>query len=99
MGTLVKVTVFFPVSQLIAVGAERSSAVFLGYCLEVSEEGQGVYLIEAFDDVGFKGFSLFLVRMLVLVCDEVSVGAVEGEHQAMKFAMSDDGGLEVWVSK
>ena len=39
MGTLVKVTVFFPVSQLVAVGVERSSAVFLGYCFEVSEEG------------------------------------------------------------
>ena len=39
MGALVKVAVFFPVSQLIAVGAERSSAVFFGYCFEVSEEG------------------------------------------------------------
>ena len=39
MGTLVKVTVFLPVSQLIAVGAECSSAVFFGYCLKVSEEG------------------------------------------------------------
>ena len=39
MGALVEVAVLFPVSQLIAVGAERSSAVFLGYCFEVSEEG------------------------------------------------------------
>ena len=99
MWALVKVAVLFPVSQLIAVGAERSSAVFFGYCLEVSEEGQGVYLMEAFDDVGLEGFSLSFVGVLVLVCDEVSVGTVEGEHQAMKFAMSDDGGLEVGVTK
>ena len=38
VGALVKVTVFFPMSQLIAVGAECSSAVFLGYCFEVLEE-------------------------------------------------------------
>ena len=99
MWTLVKVAVLFPVSQLIAVGAERSSAVFFGYCFEVSEEGQGVYLMEAFDDVGLEGFSLSFVGVLVLVYDEVSVGAVEGEHQAMKFTVSDDGGLEVGVSK
>ena len=67
MGTLVKVTIFFPVSQLIAVGAECSPAVFLGYCFEVSEEGQGVYLVEAFDDVGLEGFSLFFVGVLVFV--------------------------------
>ena len=99
VGALVKVTVFFPVPQLIAIGAERSSAVFFGYCLEVSEEGQGVNLMEAFDDVGLEGFSLFFVGVLVFVCDEVSVGAVEGEHQAMKFTMGDDGGLEVGVTK
>ena len=99
MGALVKVTVLFPVAQLIAVGAECSSAVFFGYCFEASEERQGVYLVEAFDDVGLKGFSLPFVGVLVLVCDEVSVGAVEGEHQAMKFTMSDDGGLEVGVTK
>ena len=67
MGTLVKVTIFFPVSQLIAVGAECSPAVFLGYCLDVSEECQGVYLMEAFDDVGFEGFSLSFVGVLVFV--------------------------------
>ena len=99
MWTLVKVAIFFPVSQLIAVDAERSSAVFFGYCLEVSEEGQSVYLVEALDDVGFEGFSLSFVGVLVLVFDEVSVCAVEGEHQAMKFTMGDDGGLEVGVSK
>ena len=99
MWALVKVAVLFPVSQLVAVGAERSSAVVLGYCLEVSEEGQGVYLMETLDDVGLEGFSLSFVGVLVLVYDEVSVGAVEGEHQAMKFTMSDDGGLEVGVSK
>ena len=80
MGALVKVTVLFPVSQLVAIGAERSSAVSFGYCFEVSEEGQGVYLVEAFDDVGFESFSLSFVGVLVFVFDEVSVGAVEGEH-------------------
>ena len=99
MWALVKVAIFFPVSQLIAVGAERSSAVFFGYCFEVSEEGQGVYLMEAFDDVGLEGFSLFFIGVLVLVYDEVPVGTVEGEHQAMKFTMGDDGGLEVGVSE
>ena len=38
MGTLVKVTIFFPVSQLVAIGAEGSPAVFFWYCLEISEE-------------------------------------------------------------
>ena len=38
MGALVKVTVLFPVSQLVTVGAERSSAVFFGYCFEISKE-------------------------------------------------------------
>ena len=83
VGALVKVAVLFPVSQLVAVGAECSSAVFFWYRLEVSEEGQGVYLMEAFDDVGLEGFSLFFVRVLVLICDEVSVGSVECEHQAV----------------
>ena len=83
MGALVKVTVLFPVSQLIAVGAERSSAVFFGYCLEVPEEGQGVYLMEALDDVGLEGFSLFFVGVEVLISDEISVCSMEGEHQAM----------------
>ena len=80
VGALVEVAVLFPVSQLIAVGAERSSAVFFGYCLEVSEEGQGVYLVEAFDDVGLEGFSLFFIGVLIFVFDEISIGAVEGEH-------------------
>ena len=39
MGALVETTIFFPMSQLIAIGAEGSPAVFLGYCLEVSKEG------------------------------------------------------------
>ena len=99
VGTLVKVAVLFPVSQLVAVGAERSSAVFFWYCFEVSEEGQGVYLMEAFDDVSLEGFSLFFVGVLILVYDEVSVCAVESEHQAVKFTMGDDGGLEVGVSE
>ena len=99
MGALVKVTVLFPVSQLITIGAERSSAVFFGYCSEVSEEGQSVYLVEAFDDVGLEGFSLSFVGVSVLIFNEVSVGAVEGEHQAVKFTMGDDGGLEVRVAE
>ena len=49
--------------------------------------------MEAFDDVGLEGFSLFLVRVVVLVSDEVSVCSVEGEHQTMKFAVCGDGGL------
>ena len=55
--------------------------------------------MEAFDDVGFEGFSLFFIGILVLVFDEVSVGAMEGEHQAVKFTMGNNGGLEVGVSK
>ena len=55
--------------------------------------------MEAFNDVGLKCFSLFFVRVLVLICDEVSVGSVEGEHQTMKFTVGDDGGLEVGVAK
>ena len=55
--------------------------------------------MEAFDDVGFEGFSLFLVWVLVFICNEVLVCAVECEHQAMKFAVSDDGDLKVGVSE
>ena len=56
-------------------------------------------MVEAFNDVGLEGFSLFLVRVLVLVRDEVSVGSVEGEHQTMKFTVGDDGDLEIGVAK
>ena len=49
--------------------------------------------MEAFDDVGFEGFSLFFVGVVVLVGDEVSVCTVEGEHQTVKFTMGGDGGL------
>ena len=38
MGALVKAAILFPMSQLVAVGAEGSSAVFLGYCLKFSKE-------------------------------------------------------------
>ena len=55
--------------------------------------------MEAFDDVGLEGFSLSFIGVSVFVLDEVSVGAVEGEHQTMKFTVSDDGGLEVGVTK
>ena len=39
VGALVIVTVLFPMSQLVTVGAERSSAVFFWYGFETSEEG------------------------------------------------------------
>ena len=55
--------------------------------------------MDAFDDVGLEGFSLFFMRVLVLVCDEVSVCSVEGEHQTVKFTVCGDGYLEVGVSK
>ena len=55
--------------------------------------------MKAFDDIGFEGFSLFLVWVLVLICDEVSIGSVEGEHQAVEFTVGGDGDLEVGVSQ
>ena len=55
--------------------------------------------MEAFDDVHFEGFSLFFIGVLVLICDEISVCAVEGEHQTMKFTMGGDRDLKVGVSK
>ena len=55
--------------------------------------------MEALDDVGLEGLPLFLVWVLVLICDEVSVRAVEGEHQTMKFTMSGNRDLEVGVSE
>ena len=77
---LVESTVFLPMSQLVAVGAEGSSAVSFGDLFEISEKWQGVDLVEAFNDVGLEGFSLFFVRMLVLIRNEVSICSVEGEH-------------------
>ena len=99
MWALVEMTVFLPVSQLIAVGAECSSVVFFGDRFEVFKEGQGVDLVEALDDVGLEGLPLFLVWVLVLVCDEISVCAVEGEHQTMKFTMSGDRDLKIGISE
>ena len=55
--------------------------------------------MEGLYDIGFEGFSLFFVGVSVFVFDEVSVGAVEGEHQAVKFAMGDNEGLEVGVTE
>ena len=49
--------------------------------------------MEAFNDVGFEGFSLFFVGVVILISDEISVCSVEGEHQTMKFAMGGDGDL------
>ena len=37
--------------------------------------------------------------MVVLIDDEVSVCAVEGEHQTVKFTMSGDRDLEVRISE
>ena len=54
--------------------------------------------MEAFNDVGLEGLPLFLIWVLVLICDEISVCAVEGEHQAMKFTVGDDGSLEIGVA-
>ena len=53
--------------------------------------------MEALDDVGLECLPLFFVRVLVFVYNEISVCAVEGEHQAMKFAVSGDRDLEVRV--
>ena len=55
--------------------------------------------MEALDDVSLEGLPLFLVWVLVLICDEISVCAMEGEHQAMKFTVGGDRDLEVGVSE
>ena len=55
--------------------------------------------MKALDDVGFEGLPLFLVWVLVLICDEVSVCAVEGEHQTVEFTMSGDRVLMVGISE
>ena len=55
--------------------------------------------MEAFNDVGLEGFSLFLVWVVVLIGDEISVCSVEGEHQTMKFTVGGYGDLEVRVAK
>ena len=39
MGALVETTVFLPVSQLVAIGAEGLSAMSFGDLFEISEEG------------------------------------------------------------
>ena len=39
MGALVETTIFLPVTELIAVGAEGSSAMSFGDLFEVPEEG------------------------------------------------------------
>ena len=55
--------------------------------------------MEAFDDVGLEGFSLFFVWVLVLICDEVSVCSVKSEHQTVEFTVGGYGDLEVRVSE
>ena len=55
--------------------------------------------MEAFNDVGLKCFSLFFVWVLVLICDEVSICSVEGEHQTVEFTVGGDRDLEVGVSE
>ena len=55
--------------------------------------------MEAFNDVGLEGLPLFLVGVVVLISDEISVCAMESEHQTVEFAVSGDGNLEVGVAK
>ena len=55
--------------------------------------------MEAFDDVCLQCFPLFLVGVVILIGDEISVCSVEGEHQTMKFAVGGYGDLEVKVVK
>ena len=55
--------------------------------------------MEALDDVSLEGFSLFLIWVMFLVRDEVSICSVEGEHQAVKFTVGGDRDLEVGVSE
>ena len=55
--------------------------------------------MEALDDVGLEGFSLFFIGVVFLIGDEVSICSVEGEHQTVKFTMGGDGDLEVGVSE
>ena len=52
VGTLIEVTVFFPMSQLVAVGAEGFSAVSFRDLFKIPKERQGVDLVETFDDIG-----------------------------------------------
>ena len=54
--------------------------------------------MEAFDDVGLQCFSLFLVRVLVLICDEVSVCSVESKHETVEFTVGGDRDLEIRVA-
>ena len=55
--------------------------------------------MEAFNDVGLEGLSLFLVGVVFLIGDEVSICSVKGEHQTMKFTVCGDGDLEIGVSE
>ena len=54
--------------------------------------------MEAFNDVGLEGFSLFLVGVVVLIGDEIPVGSMESEHQTVEFTVGGDGDLEIGVS-
>ena len=58
---------------MVAVRAEGSSAVFLGYLFEFPEERECINLVETHYDVGLEGLSLSFVRVVVLVGDEVSI--------------------------
>ena len=55
--------------------------------------------MEAFDDIRLQCFPLFLVGVEVLISDEVSVCAMESEHQTMEFTVGGDGDLKVGVAK
>ena len=54
--------------------------------------------MEAFNDVGLEGFSLFFIGVVFFVGDEISICSVEGEHQTVKFTMGGNGDLEVGVA-
>ena len=55
--------------------------------------------MEALDNICLEGFSLFLVWVVFLIGNEVSVCSVEGEHQTVEFTVGGDGDLEVGVSE
>ena len=55
--------------------------------------------MKTLDDISLQCFPLFLVGVVVLISDEISVCAMEGEHQTVEFTVSGDGNLEVGVAK
>ena len=53
----------------------ENSSILLSHSFSISSK--------AFDDVGLEGFPLFFVGVVVFIGDEVSICAVESEHQTM----------------